>query len=195
MRENDPKLRQMLKTIGLGVLYGASAAKVASVAGCPLAEAEKIVGVVKKMMKPVTQLWKSLKSCLIAAKTDGYLQLDHPSGNCLYYRNVRSGGGRNIVADIVKHGRALPVRLWFGSVTENLASSLARDIFINRVLEVEKHGYEVLLHVHDEVVIEVDEDRAQQCLDDVIKILSTPPDWINTIALSAEGKIMDFYAK
>jgi len=195
MRENDPKLRQMLKTIGLGVLYGASAAKVASVAGCPLAEAEKIVGVVKRMMKPVTQLWKSLKNCLIVAKIDGYLQLDLPSGNCLYYRNVRSGGGRNIVADIVKHGRALPVRLWFGSVTENLASSLARDIFINRVLEVEKHGYEVLLHVHDECIVECDENIAEKCLADIIEIMSTPPDWINTIALSAEGKIMDFYAK
>lgn len=80
-------------------------------------------------------------------------------------------------------------------IAHNCAQSLARDIFVDRVLEVEAAGYEAILHVHDEIVIEVDEDRAQQCLDDVIRIMSTPPEWINTIALTAEGKIMDFYAK
>lgn len=195
LREKDPKLRQMLKIIGLGVLYGASPSKVAAIAGCEEREAGQLVRVVHRMMRPVTQLWKRLTGLLNAARHDGLLELTLPSGNVMRYRNVRSGGGRSTVADIMKNGRPITVRLWFGSIVENISQSLARDIFVDRVLEVEKMGYEVILHVHDEVVIEVDEDKADQCLDDVIRVMSTPPDWIPTIALSAEGKVLTHYEK
>lgn len=195
LREKNPKLRQMLKTIGLGVLYGASSSKVASIAGCPESEAEQIVRVVHRVMKPVTRLWKRLKALLNAARKDGSLQLDLPSGNSLVYRKVKPSGEGATVADIVKNGRPVTVRLWHGSLVENASQSLARDIFMDRVLEVERCGYPAILHVHDEVVVEVDEGIAEKCLDDIIRIMSTPPSWIPDIALSAEGLILSRYEK
>jgi DNA polymerase I-like protein with 3'-5' exonuclease and polymerase domains len=195
LREKNPKLRQMLKIIGLGVLYGASSSKVASIAGCPEAEAEQLVRIVHRMLKPVTHLWKRLRMLLTTARKDGHLQLDLPSGNSMIYRNVKSGGGRATVADIVKNGRPITVRLWHGSIVENISQSLARDVFMDRVLEVERAGYPAILHVHDEVVVEVDEEVAEKCLDDIIRIMSTPPSWIPDIALSAEGSILSRYEK
>jgi DNA polymerase I-like protein with 3'-5' exonuclease and polymerase domains len=119
LREKNPKLRQMLKIIGLGVLYGASAPKVATIAGCSEQEASQMVRIVHRTLKPVTQLWKKLTTLLNTARKDGSLTLTLPSGNRLYYRNVKSGGGRATVGDIVKNGRPMTVRLWFGSLVEN----------------------------------------------------------------------------
>ena len=34
---------------------------------------------------------------------------------------------------------------------------LSRDILATKMLELEKQGYEVIMHVHDEVVLEVNE--------------------------------------
>lgn len=194
LRENDPKLRQLLKLVGLGCLYGASADKISAVAGCTLAEATTMVGMVRRMMRPVTRLWKQFDNLLVAARKDNYLQIDLPSGNCLTYRNVRACG-RNTVADVMRNGRPIPLKLWSGLITENCSQHLARDIFMDSVLRVEEAGYPILLRVHDELILEVPEEKAKQCLDDVIKIMSTPPEWINTIALSAEGSIMDHYTK
>jgi DNA polymerase I-like protein with 3'-5' exonuclease and polymerase domains len=195
LREKNPKLRQMLKTIGLGVLYGASASKVASIAGCLEAEAASMVRIVHRVMKPVTRLWKRLDMLITNARKDGKLLIDLPSGNTIVYRNVRSGGGRATVADIVRNGRPMTSRIWRGLICENISQKLARDIFMDRVLEVERAGYPAILHVHDEVVVEVDEADAEKCLDDIVRIMSTPPSWIPDIALSAEGSILSRYEK
>ena len=51
------------------------------------------------------------------------------------------------------------------------------------------------MHVHDEMVVEVEADKAQDTLDDMIKIMSTPPPWIPDIPLAAEGSILTRYEK
>jgi DNA polymerase len=195
LRRENPKLRQMLKIIGLGVLYGATANKVSTIAKCAVSEAANMVRIVKRTLRPVVRLWRSLDTMLVAGRKDGYLQLDLPSGNSMVYRDVKSGGGKATVATIVKNGRPIPVRLWFGSLVENISQALARDIFVDRLLEVEAAGYPAILHVHDEVVLYVPEDQAEQCLEDTTRIMSTPPNWIPDIALDAEGQIMNQYDK
>jgi DNA polymerase len=56
-------------------------------------------------------------------------------------------------------------------------------------------GFRIVLHVHDEVVIEVDEDKAEEALTQIIEIMSTPPEWIPDIPISGEGKILSVYEK
>ena len=51
------------------------------------------------------------------------------------------------------------------------------------------------MHVHDEVVVEVEEDKAEEALRDITEIMSTPPSWIPDLPLAAEGKILDCYEK
>ena len=82
------------------------------------------------------------------------------------------------------------MKLWGGILAENAASALARDIFTDAMLRIRKEGYWILFHVHDEVIVEVDEDKADKALEDVTRILSTPPEWISNIPLEAEGKIL-----
>jgi DNA polymerase len=195
LKKVNPALRDRFKTVGLGVQFGASAGKVASITGQPESEAEAFIRAYHKALPSVPRLWKSLKASLAAARKDGVLEFLLPSGNRLIYRDVKACGARSTTATIVKNGSPMTVRLWHGSLIENLAQSLARDIFVDAVRRIETAGYKLILHVHDEVVIEVPEEASQKCLDDCLEIMSTPPSWISDIPLSAEGKILDRYEK
>jgi DNA polymerase len=63
------------------------------------------------------------------------------------------------------------------------------------LLRVDKAGHKIIMHVHDELVVETPAADAEQTLADVIKIMSTPPEWIPDIALDAEGGILTRYEK
>lgn len=80
-------------------------------------------------------------------------------------------------------------------VAHNCCQAVGRDVLADAILRVEDAGWPVVLHVHDEVVVEVDEDKAGQCLEEVTKILSTAPHWAPDMPLAADGMIADHYTK
>jgi hypothetical protein len=80
-------------------------------------------------------------------------------------------------------------------IAHNCSQALARDIFSDMMVRVEEAGYNVIMHVHDELVVEVDTDKAELALQEIEGIMSTPPEWIPDIPLAAEGKIMTAYTK
>jgi DNA polymerase len=63
------------------------------------------------------------------------------------------------------------------------------------VLKIEAAGIPVVLTVHDEVVCEVAEDRAQEALGRIERIMSTPPEWMPTLPVACEAKIEERYGK
>lgn len=63
------------------------------------------------------------------------------------------------------------------------------------MLRVDAAGYPIILHVHDELVCEVPEEQAEQAYSAIMEIMSTPPEWIPDIPLSAEAHILDAYTK
>jgi len=97
----------------------------------------------------------------------------------------------------IKNSQKTWAHVWGGVVMENVAQGLARDVFVDRWLALEEEGYDdhVILSVHDELLMEVDEDKADQALADAERILSTSPSWIPELPLAAEGKILDVYTK
>ena len=104
-------------------------------------------------------------------------------------------GRRNYIALIAKGAKKIPVKLYGGLLTENASQALARDIFSDILTRLENRGMEIIFHVHDEVVIEVDEKDAEETLDLVIEEMRTPPEWLPDIPLDAEGKVLDKYEK
>lgn len=85
--------------------------------------------------------------------------------------------------------------MWGGLIAENASQALARDIFSDMLLRVNAEGYKIIMHVHDELVVEADSEDAQDALDRIIEIMSEPPEWIKDIALDAEGSILTRYEK
>jgi DNA polymerase len=96
---------------------------------------------------------------------------------------------------VVKNGKNILVRPWYGMITENVSQKLARDIFAHQLKKLDDAGHKIILHVHDEVVIEAPAADAERTLADALKIMCTPPDWIPDIPLSADGQISQYYTK
>jgi DNA polymerase len=101
----------------------------------------------------------------------------------------------NYVVQQYKGNKLVPMRAWGGLLAENASQALSRDIFSDMMLRLEAKGIKIIFHVHDEFVIEVDEEKAEDTLNDVIEVMSTPPTWIPNLPLEAEGKIVNKYQK
>lgn len=93
-------------------------------------------------------------------------------------------------------------KVYGGSVTENLCQWIARHVVFDQMLEAEKrwgnyykHGVGVALTVHDEIVLVVDEDDAEECLRFCLDVMSQPPAWWTALPVAAEGGIGDRYSE
>jgi DNA polymerase len=80
-------------------------------------------------------------------------------------------------------------RLWRGLADENLTQAAAHDILRHALRQLN----DVVLHVHDEIVIETD--RPEEAKTMLEQVMTTPPDWAQGLPLAVEAKIMTRYGK
>ena len=143
---------------------------------------------------PTYDLESSISS--ICLQKDFTIEL--PSKRVLNYGSIKKSAGEfrtNYVSHHYKGNKQVPIRLWGGLLAENASQALSRDIFSDMMLRLEEEGIKTIFHVHDEFIIEVDENKADATLEKVLQVMSTPPKWIPEIPLEAEGKIVDRYEK
>ena len=113
-----------------------------------------------------------------------------PSGRilCYPYARLESDGvtyakaSWKPAADATEWPRA---RLWKGLACENITQATANDILRHALRQLD----DVVLHVHDEIVIETDQPT------DLERIMSTPPAWAEGLPLAAEVQTMTRYGK
>ena len=82
-------------------------------------------------------------------------------------------------------------RLWRGLACENITQAAANDLLRNSLRLVG----DVVLHVHDEIVLEVDKVGADIRAQELKDIMCTPPAWADGLPLNADVKIMERYGK
>lgn len=98
-------------------------------------------------------------------------------------------------------GEACPVKqgkrtkFYGGKLVENFVQGTARDVLASMVLAIEEAGIPVVLTVHDEIVCEVPKEQGQSALETVRRIMSTPPQWMPTLPVECEAKLMEAYGK
>ena len=80
-----------------------------------------------------------------------------------------------------------------GKLVENIVQAIARDCLAHSMLNLEKAGYRIVFHVHDEVIIEVEEDKAD--LKEVCGIMGQPIPWAKGLLLRADGYKTNYYRK
>jgi DNA polymerase bacteriophage-type len=113
-----------------------------------------------------------------------------PSGRVLCYPYARleadgvtyAKASWKPAADATEWPRA---RLWKGLACENITQATANDILRHALRQLD----DVVLHVHDEIVIETDQPT------DLERIMSTPPAWAEGLPLAAEVTTMMRYGK
>lgn len=87
-----------------------------------------------------------------------------------------------------------------GKLCENITQAIARDVLFDLIMKIEDKtaaGWpaRIVLHVHDEVVLEVPEAHADQVLADTLGLMAVPPDWAPGLAVQGAGGIMQRYGK
>jgi DNA polymerase len=123
----------------------------------------------------------------------GTVNVQLPSGRVLYYPHASISKSKNEYLNgqlEYHHGE-----LWGGTLTENVVQAIARDLLVYWILECEKAGLPVALHVHDEIVTVCNDYFVDDCLEVVLNIMETGPSWSAGIPLSAEGCISKVYKK
>ncbi len=63
------------------------------------------------------------------------------------------------------------------------------------LVQCEREGLPVVLHVHDEIVLEVPTTQAETALRRLLEIMSTPPNWATGFPIEVEGFIASRYVK
>jgi DNA polymerase len=85
------------------------------------------------------------------------------------------------------------LRTYGGKLVENIVQAVARDCLAESMLRLNAHGFMIVMHVHDEVI--VDEPEEYQTLDEICGIMGQPISWAPGLILRADGFETDFYKK
>jgi DNA polymerase len=116
-----------------------------------------------------------------------------PSGRILCYPFAKFEGDEityikaawKPAADAKEWPRA---RLWKGLACENITQAIAHDLLRHSLRQLD----DVVLHVHDEIVLETADPEAPNTLK---QVMCTPPDWAAGLPLNAGVKTMTRYGK
>ena len=117
-----------------------------------------------------------------------------PSGRvlCYPYARLESDGvtyakaSWKPAADAKEWPRA---RLWKGLACENITQATANDILRNALRQLD----DVVLHVHDEIVVETDKPEVVEAA--LERIMCSPPAWADGLPLGVEINTMTRYSK
>ena len=127
----------------------------------------------------------------------GILFMTLPSGRQLAYPKPKIGINRFGSETITYEGvgtqkKWMRLESYGPKLVENLIQATARDILAESMLRLDAAGYHIVMHVHDEAVIEAPADSS---LEDICEIMGRTPVWADGLILRADGYVCDFYQK
>lgn len=209
-------------TLALGYQGGSSAliAMGALKNGLTEEELPDIVSRWRQANRAIVRCWKAVEQAAIQAVETGrscathglvfareadidsgldFLTIRLPSGRELYYAlphfGVNQWGGKQLryygMNQMTKKWSV--IETYGGHMTENIVQAIARDCLAVNIERLENAGFPIVFHIHDEVVIEVPEDRAD--LDEVTRIMGQPIEWAPGLPLAADGWVGDYFTK
>lgn len=152
-----------------------------------------IDSVVKRVVKTRTE--EKYKNLVISYEK-GILCIKLPSKRRLAYPKAKIGtnrfGGESIVYEgIVVGNKWDKIESYGGKFVENIVQAISRDILAEAMMRLEKKGFNIVMHIHDEVVIESDSSSVEE----INEIMSLVPSWAPGLILDADGFESEFYKK
>jgi hypothetical protein len=142
----------------------------------------------------IVNMWKGLDKLLKESAAEGEdFEIEIPSGRTLKYfrcRNEPDG-----VTCATQRGSIRRTKTYGANIFQNVIQSIARDCFAYQMNRIEEAGHRIILHVHDEVVVETEADKAEETKAEIIKLMSTGPKWMDGVPLDAEAIITQEYKK
>lgn len=135
---------------------------------------------------------------LVLSYEKGILFIQLPSGRRLAYPKPRLGenrfGGESVIYEgMVMGNKWETIESYGGKFVENVVQAIARDILAEAMQRLHQAGYQIVMHVHDEVVLEVP--IGQSSVEEVNDIMRQQPVWAEGLPLDADGFECAFYQK
>ncbi|HEC2234867.1 TPA: DNA polymerase [Staphylococcus delphini] len=128
----------------------------------------------------------------------GLLMIELPSGRSLAYPKARiseNEWGAPVVEymglDINRKWAKL--KTYGGKLVENIVQATARDLLAVSMLRLDDAGFNIVGHVHDEVIVEMP--KNSNGLAKIEKIMSKPVKWAEGLNLNSDGFTSPFYMK
>lgn len=125
---------------------------------------------------------------------DTFLMIGLPNGRSIAYANATLEDGR-----IRYEGKSMAsstfqkLDTYGGKLVENIVQATARDVLAESMLRLEKLGYKIVAHVHDEVILDVP--KGVTNIDEINEQMAINPEWTEGLPLAAAGFRSDFYMK
>ena len=179
-------------------------------------ELEAIVKKWRKSNPKICAFWRIMESCAkiaIKGKTrkvcqkgiafeyrDNFLFVTLPSGRKISYYNPKIEKAPYSNQEFITYEGNLSTgegwgknRTWGGKLVENIVQAIARDCLGVAMLKLDAAGYKIIMHVHDEVILEMPKGKGS--LEEVIRLMSQPLYWAQGLKLTAEGYETPYYKK
>ena len=218
-------LRQKGKVaeLALGYQGGVNALKAMGALDMGLTEEElpNIVELWRQASPKIKELWYTVEKAAVYTVTTGnpmtidhgitfrlevdpfygyrYMTIELPSGRKLFYPDPHIKLN-NFDKEAV-HFKTQLNNAWVtestygGKLVENITQAVARDCLALTLIRLYGNGLPAIMHIHDEAVIEVPKDEADEYLDIVEKTFALPIPWAEGLVLTAAGFTNDYYMK
>lgn len=210
-------LRQKGKISELALGYGGSVGALTAMGAIKMGlEEEELPSLVttwRNANPHITQFWWAVDEAAVKAVKDkkpsrvgrvafeyysGILFVTLPSGRKLSYVKPKMGvnkfGREGITYEGIGESKKwMRLETYGPKLVENIVQATSRDILAEAMLRLEKEGYDIVCHVHDEVVLEVPEGVSS--VEEINEIMAVNPEWTDGLPLSAAGFESPFYKK
>ena len=214
----NAELRQKGKIATLACGYNGSVGALKAMGALRMGLAEHelktIVDAWRAANPNIVQLWADVEQAVLDAITarstvrlrnlrfsveSGILFITLPSGRRLAYVQPCLGenrwGGTSITYSGVTTGRKWGrLETYGGKLVENIIQAVARDLLVHAMRLVAGAGHRIVMHVHDEIVI--DEPLGSGfTVADACALMATSPDWADGLSLDTDGYECSYYSK
>lgn len=211
-------LRQKGKIAELALGYGGSVGAIKSMdkaGSIPEEEIQPLVRDWRAASPNITKFWwdvdKAAKKAIAERTTvcmqyglkfiydPGVLFIQLPCGRRLSYIRPKIEEGKYGSNIITYEGMEQTSKQWttletYGpKLVENIVQATARDCLGITMKRVEDKGYPIVMHVHDEIIMDVPKDYGS--LEEVNDIFGEPISWTPGLPLTADGYECNYYMK
>lgn len=178
-------------------------------------ELQELIDQWRKASPSVVKLWKDVENAALSAVknkrpvtiqygvtfsfVDGCLFVKLPSGRRLCYFKAAlepDNYGRDKLTYYGTDDKKAfsKLRTYGGKLVENCIQAIARDCLAESMLRLDKAGYDIRFHVHDEVIIEAPY-ASKYNMEEVTDIMSQPIPWAPGLLLTADAYETIYYRK
>jgi DNA polymerase len=210
----DKDLRFIFKVVNLSGIYGVGAAKMHSIlkqggVKKDLNEVKNIVYAYRRANPELVSAWADAGTMLESIRAGHHYAMGSggiitsvphegmmkPNGMMLGLPNLRklkTDTGESWAYDKLMGRTIIPEYIHPAKTFQRCIQSLARDIIGEQLIKVAK-VYDVVMTVHDELVMLCPDDEVDECVDYVKKCMTTAPDWCSDLPLGCEVGVGDNY--